>query len=112
MFGIVGLGAVEPRKSAIEKRVDEVNELIKEANRKGIRVIDRSSSWQAPMIYEPLKYSRKRLYVKYKKMDLYKYAQKGVITWMKRTESWGQDDIRDILNQIARMYRSAIKRGY
>lgn len=109
MFGIVGLGAINPRKSAIEKKVDEVNEMIKEANRKGIYVIDSSSTWEAPMKYEPLKYSRKQLFVKYKKLDLYSWNRKGVEKWDKRTERWGSDDVKDIVNYVAKMYRKALK---
>ena len=109
MFGIVGLGAISPRKSAMEKKVDAVNEMIREANKKGIYVVDSSSTWQAPEMYEPLKYSRKQLFVKYKKLDLYSWNRKGIEKWEKRTERWGGEDVKDIVNSVAKMYRKALK---
>ena len=109
MFGIVGLGAVNPRKSAMEKKVEAVNEMIKEANKKGIYVVDTSSTWEAPMMYEPLKYSRKQLFVKYKQLDLYRWNRGGGEKWNSRTERWGGDDVKDIVNYVAKMYRKALK---
>ena len=94
---------------AIEKRVEDINAMIAEANRNGISVIDTSSTWQTPMKYNQLKYSRGILYVTYKELDLYAYAKGRGMKWEKRSERYGASDVRYVLTDIARMYRRALK---
>ena len=106
--GIFGTGTAK-KPTALEKRVAEVNELINEANKQGLEVVDSSSTWQAPMKYKPVKTSRGMIYVSYEKLDLYKYNKGRGTSWEKKSERWGKDDAKDILNQIARMYRKALK---
>jgi hypothetical protein len=105
---IFGIGETK-KATALEKRVAQVNELINQANKQGLEVVDASSSWQAPMKYKPIKTSRGMIYVTYEKLDLYKYNKGRGTSWEKISERWGKDDAKDILNDIARMYRKAIK---
>jgi hypothetical protein len=106
--GIFGT-ATTKKPSALEKRVAEVNKLINEGNKQGLEVVDSSSTWQAPMKYKPLKTSRGVLYVTYEKLDLYKYNRGKGTSWEKKSERWGTEDAKYILNDIAKMYRKAIK---
>jgi hypothetical protein len=96
---------------SIEKKVAEVNELIKYANDNKIEVVDESGTWQAPMKYKPIKYSNGVLYIEYDELDLYKH-NKGQGTFRKTVK----DKVlkRDMqfdnpLNDIAKMYRKAVK---
>lgn len=100
---------------AIEKRVEEVNRLIKEGNQKGLDVVDSSSTWEAPMKYKPLKYTNGVLYIEYEELDLYKYMKghnesKWVQEKYKIAKSgMGIEEQKETLNNIARMYRRAIR---
>ena len=112
--------------SSIEKRVAEVNALIKEGNDKGVQVIDKTTTWEAPMKYNPIKYTNGVLYVSYKQLDLYKYKKGMGSEWKNESYRIGKNEMgenisrgsaqTDALSYIARMYRSAIndfnKYGY
>jgi hypothetical protein len=121
------LGAVKSANSnAIQKRVDEINDMIRFANEKGIKVVDKSQTWEAPMQYELLKYSKGVLYVSLKTLNLYKYKKQGITEYKKESFRIGKkntdagfndnETIRVTLTDIARMYRSRInefkKYGY
>lgn len=111
------LGAVKSGNSnAIQKRIDEINNMIRFANEKDIEVVDKSSSWQSPMRYDLLKYTKGVLYVKYKELDLYKANRGGGRDYKTMTERYGKNDVKEGLTYIARMYRSRInefkKYGY
>ena len=105
---IFGIGETK-KATALEKRVAQVNELINQENKQGLEVVDSSTSWQAPMKYKPIKTSRGIIYVTYEKLDLYKYNRGKGTSWEKNSERWGADDARYILNDIAKMYRKALK---
>jgi DNA-binding transcriptional regulator YhcF (GntR family) len=100
---------------SIEKKVAEVNELIREGNEKGVEVIDTSTTWQSPMKYKPFKYSNGVLYEEYEELNLYSYNRGEGTKWetkkfkFKKNSSLGIDDQKDVLNQVARWYRKAIK---
>ena len=107
---------------SLEKRVAEVNELIKRGNELGIEVVDESTTWQAPMKYKPLKYTNGVLYVSYEQMDLYKYSKEYVKQWDKKSYKVGKYEYpssgygdeagaaqREALTEIARMYRKPLK---
>jgi hypothetical protein len=106
---------------SLEKRVAEVNELIKRGNELGIEVVDEGNTWQAPMKYKPLKYTNGVLYISYEVMDLYKYNREYVQDWEKKSykigkyeSSWGHQGEegsaqREALTEIARMYRKPLK---
>ena len=96
--------------NAIQKRVDEVNEMINFANENNIEVVDKNSTWQTPMKYNPLKYSRGILFVSYQSLDLYKFNKGQGESWKKENDKFGKDDVKDVLTDIARMYRSSIRR--
>lgn len=98
-----------PNVKSIEKRVAEVNALISIVNRNGDYVTDTTSTWQSPMKYNQLKYSRGVLYVTYKELDLYSYLKKGAVKWSKKSERYGASDVKYALTHIARMYRKALK---
>ena len=98
------------KPSAFEKRVAEVNELINEANRKNLEVVDTSGTWQSPMRYKPLKTSRGVLYVSYEELDLYDYLKGRGTKYVKKSERYGKDEAKYALNDIAKMYRKAIKK--
>ena len=99
----------------IEKRVAEVNALIKEGNEKGVEVIDTSSTWQSPMKYKPFKYYNGVLYEEYEELNLYSYNRGEGTKWetkkykFTKSGSFGLDDQKGVLNQVARWYRKAIK---
>ena len=106
---------------SLEKRVAEVNELIKRGNELGIEVVDESTTWQAPMKYKPLKYTNGVLYVSYEQLDLYKYNREYVQDWEKKSYKIGKYESgygyrgeagaaqREALTEIARMYRKPLK---
>jgi hypothetical protein len=106
---------------SLEKRVAEVNELIKRGNELGIEVVDESTTWQAPMKYNPLKYTNGVLYVSYEQLDLYKYNREYVQDWEKKSYKIGKYESgygyrgeagaaqREALTEIARMYRKPLK---
>jgi hypothetical protein len=122
------LGAIKQKNvNAIQKRVDEINEMIRFAKEHKLEVVDKTNTWQAPMKYEPLKYSNGVLYVTYYKFDLYKYAKGQGYDWKKESYKVGRKDtsyggysenesIKMTLTDIARMYRSVVnhykKYGY
>ncbi len=98
--------------SAFEKRVEEVNQLINEANRKNLEVVDTSNTWQSPIRYKPLKTSRGVLYVSYEELDLYDYLKGRGTKYVKKSERVGKYEAKSTLSDIARMYRKVLKRGY
>jgi hypothetical protein len=117
-------GGVKLRKGgnipSIEKRVLEVNEMIKKGNELGIKVIDESGTWQSPMKYRPIKYSNGVLYVEYDELDLYKHNKGLGSEW--KTEkykvlkadmsltSYGEGSgQKETLSDIAKMYRKGLK---
>lgn len=104
----VFIGAIKGQ-SAISKKVAEVNALINEGNRIGIEVVDSSSTWQTPMRYKPIKYSRGVLFVTYEELDLYKYRKTGKATYNKVSDRYSSDDAKYVLNDIAKMYRKALR---
>ena len=113
--------------TSIEKRVLEVNEMIKKGNELGIKVVDESVTWESPMKYKPLKYSNGVLYIEYQELDLYKYKKGMGTVWKtkkdkltKNTSDYGYGDAgyaqKLELSNIAKMYRKALnhyeKYGY
>jgi len=114
--------------SSIDKRVAEVNAMIKEANEKNIQVVDTSVTWQAPMKYEPLVYKNGILYIKYEELDLYRNNRGQGRFWEKKSDKIGKHNTdygvgekegyaqKKALTDIARMYRTALnhynKYGY
>jgi hypothetical protein len=97
--------------SSIEKKVNELNRLIELANEKGISVVDSSSTWQSPMKYKPIRYSNGVLYVEYQELDLYKYNRTGVSNWVTKKDKVLKRNMQfdNPLNEIAKMYRKALK---
>jgi len=121
------LGAVKQKNvPAIERRVEEINDMIRFAKLHKLEVVDKSGSWQAPMKYELLKYSKGILYVTFETLDLYKYNREGKRSYKKESYKVGRKDtsyyykenesIKVSLTDIARMYRARInqfkKYGY
>jgi hypothetical protein len=107
---------------SLEKRVAEVNELIKRGNELGIEVVDESTTWQAPMKYKPLKYTNGVLYISYEQLDFFKYKRGDVKQWEKKSYKVGKYEYpssgygdeagaaqREALTEIARMYRKPLK---
>ena len=103
----------------IERKVEEVNRLIKLGNDNDIEVVDNSSTWQSPMKYKTIKYSNGVLYVEYRELDLYSYLKgRGEKYEVKKEKTTKNDDSygfgagvtqRYVLNDIAKMYRKALK---
>lgn len=104
------LGAIKSGKDPIQKRVDEINDMIRFANENNIEVVDNRSTWQTPMKYNLLKYSRGVLFVTYQELDLYRYNKGQGKFYKKVSDRVGKYDIKEVLNDIARMYRSSIRR--
>ncbi len=105
---IGSIGAVKGQ-SAILKRVDEINALIREGNSKGVLVYDPSTTWQSGMKYQPVKYSRGVLFVSYSQEDLYKKMKTGVQKFKKVSDRYSSEDAKAELSRIARMYRTALR---
>lgn len=97
--------------SSIEKRVKEINSLIELANANNLQVVDESGSWQSPMKYQPIKYSNGVLYIEYDELDLYSHLKRGSSQWKRVKEKVLKRDVEfdNPLNQIAKMYRKALK---
>jgi hypothetical protein len=109
-------GNVDTRKSgnvpAIEKRVAEINELIARANKNDLRIIDESTTWQAPMKYKPIKYSNGTLYLEYEELDLYKHNKGLGSHWETKKDTVKKSNMRDQLIElsgISRLYKKALK---
>jgi len=126
-----GGSAEEYRKggniTSIEKRVAEVNEMIKKGNELGIEVIDESGTWQAPMKYKPIKYSNGILYIEYDQLDLYKHNKGQGSIWKTEKLKVLKSEMslrsyepgagqKEALSDIAKMYRKGLnhyeKYGY
>jgi hypothetical protein len=88
--------------------------MIQDANEKGLEVVDESTTWQSPMKYNPIKYTRGVLYISYFQLDLYKYNKGLGVVWEKKNDIVGRNVIMysqsQALSDIARMYRKALKR--
>jgi hypothetical protein len=108
--------------TSIVKRVAEVNELIAKGNELGLKVIDESVTWQAPMKYKPLKYSNGVLYIEYEELDLYKHNKGQGSVWKTVKDKVLKNERgmslyadaqgsaqRESISDIARMYRKGLK---
>jgi antirestriction protein len=106
--GIMAKGGNVP---TIEKRVAEVNALIERANELNLTVVDTSGTWQTPMKYKPFKYSNGTLYEEYQELDLYKYNKGRGEEWETKKGKVLKSNMEfdSPLNDIARMYRKALK---
>jgi phage-related protein len=107
----ITLGAVSGSRN-LSERVDYVNSLIKQANDLGVHAVDTSSTWQSPMKFKPVKYTAGRMSVSYEELDLYRYNRGNGVKWVKKSYRVASRDQREELSRIARMLRSAIKKGY
>ena len=96
---------------AIERKVKEVNRLIELANENELEVVDSRSTWESPMKYKPIRYSNGALYIEYMELDLYKYNRTGIANWVWQKEKVLKRDMEfdNPLNDIAKMYRKALK---
>lgn len=103
------IGATKAQQNAIQKRVDEINMMIRLANSKGLTVRDTTQTWQTELKFKPLKYSRGVLFVSYEELDLYKYIKEGKKNWKKKTDRWGQYDISSVLSDIRKMYKRELQ---
>ena len=94
----------------MENRVNEVNDLIKQGNEKGIEVIDKSVTWQSPMKYKPFKYSNGVLYEQYEELDLYKANKGQGREWklVKNTYTKGRDGIGERVTKVFRRGKSLL----
>jgi len=111
------LGAVIQKNSnAIQKRVDEINEMIRIAKANDLSVTDKSGTWQPLVKYNLLKYTKGVLYATYEEENLYYYAKGKGRKWEKKSERYGKNDVAYGLKYIGAMYRSAVnhfkKYGY
>jgi hypothetical protein len=104
---------------SIKKRVDEINALIKLGNENDIEVVDESTTWESPMKFKPIKYSNGVLYVEYQELDLYSYlkgrgtkyeTKKFKVTKYDTSSGFeAGESQRNELNDIAKMYRKALR---
>lgn len=105
--------------SSIEKRVKDVNNLIQLGNDNELEVVDSTTTWEAPMKYNPIKYTNGVLYISYQELDLYSYLKRGTSQWKKENYKIGKNEMgenifkgsaqTDALSHIARMYRKALR---
>jgi hypothetical protein len=104
---------------SIEKRIAVVNNLIALGNANDLTVVDSTITWEAPMKYNPLKYTNGVLYVSYQELDLYNYLKRGGTKWKKESYKVGKNEMgesvfkgsaqTDTLTKIANMYRKALR---
>ena len=93
-------------ESKIQKKVDEVNSLIEKAIDKDgntIMVVDKSGTWEEPMIYKPISYRNGRLYIEY--YEPYSDKTKKEVVNKSNIDFDGYPMLLD----IAKMYRRALK---
>ena len=93
-------------ESKIQKKVDEVNSLIEKAidsDGDPIMVVDKSGTWEEPMIYKPVSYRNGRLYFEY--YEPYSDKTKKEVVNKSNIDFDGYPMLLD----IAKMYRSALK---
>lgn len=102
-----GVGA----NSKLQRKVDEVNRLIKLVNDNDLTVVDSSSTWQTPMKYQPIVISRGGLKITYKELDLYKYNRTGRSSWEEKKDTVLKRDMEfdNPLNDIAKWHRKALR---
>jgi len=96
--------------------INKVNDLINLANELELEVIDTTSTWQTPIIYEPIKFDRGGYIIKYKELDLYRsLTTKGKLSKWKNCKdrvSANDPDWKGTLNYIAGMYKKVIKKEF
>ena len=99
----------------VARKVMEINRLIELANANDVEVVNTDNTWQAPMIYSPLKYSNGVVYGKFKQLDLYRHNRGEGSIWktdtfkiLKRGD-YGNSEMIEELNHMARMIRKALK---
>ena len=101
-------GAIK-QSSKIERKVAEVNSLIREAfdnENDPLYVYDPTSTWESPMIYKEVIYRNGRLYIEYyEPHSSFSQIQKEVIN-----KSNMEEDGYPTLLYIAKMYRKAIRK--
>ena len=102
-----GVGA----NSKLQRKVDEVNRLIKLVNDNDLTVVDSSSTWESPMKYQPIVISRGGLKITYKELDLYKYNKTGKQSWEEKKDTILKRDMEldNPLNDIAKWHRKALR---
>jgi hypothetical protein len=97
--------------SKLQRKVDEVNRLIKLVNDNDLKVVNSSSTWETPMKYQPIVVSRGGLKITYKELDLYKYNRTGKQSWEEKKETVLKRDMEfdNPLNDIAKWHRKALR---
>ena len=97
--------------SKLQRKVDEVNRLIKLVNDNDLTVVNSSSTWETPMKYQPIVVSRGGLKITYKELDLYKYNRTGKQNWEEKKETVLKRDMEfdNPLNDIAKWHRKALR---
>jgi hypothetical protein len=96
--------------NAIQKKIAEINAMIakaKDADGDLIGVIDKTSTWEAPMYYKPLSYKNGVLYIEYEEYT----GRKNEVHKEKIGKSRMELDGIPTLNNIAKMYRAALKKN-
>ena len=112
---------VNRKFNAIKKRVDTINGLITKAidtDGDALEVIDASSTWEEPMVYDPIKFENNVLTISYKEpwghkrgevkteeYDLNKYLED------EEENYWIFEEAKDMLAYVSRMYKKAIKKA-
>ncbi len=97
--------------TAIQKKVAEINALIAKAFDKDgdpLEVIDKSSTWEAPMKYKPIVYKNKNLFIEYTEYD---GSGKDKVHKDRITQARMEFDGIPQLNDIAKMYRAVLKKN-
>lgn len=95
-------------EKSIERKVAEINAMIAKAiDKEGdpIDVIDKSGTWQEPMIYKPIIYKNGSLIIEYTEP----YSP-GKVNKEKISKANMEFDGIPTLNNIAKMYRAALKK--
>jgi hypothetical protein len=97
--------------SKLQRKVDEVNRLIKLVNDNDLTVVNSSSTWETPMKYQPIVVTRGGLKITYKELDLYKYNKTGKQNWEEKKETVLKRDMEfdNPLNDIAKWHRKALR---
>lgn len=99
---------VAANDKTIEKKVDDINKMILKAidsDNDPISVIDKSGTWQEPMVYKPIIYKNGMLTIEYYEV----YSPKKIKKEKINKSNMELDGI-GTLNDIAKMYRAALKK--
>lgn len=116
-FNIKIKDGVIKRKSGneakVQRKVDELNRLIKLANENDLAIVDTSGTWQTPEKYKPVRYVNGVLYFEWEELDLYSYNKERGEKWNLKKDKVLKSNMEfdgiPTLNTLMRLYKKSLK---